>query len=432
MNAIKNKKALELKNKIQTQIAKYNSQLNSKKSFRQTQVLSLKKKYNAKSNDLVPQFENIVTADVYISAVTEILNNLKILYQNPDLLVESKKLPSDIQVALEYCNAVAKVDKQPDLHNLIKGLIDKHKALTDISITHETYVYFGAEQITHEDAEKFYPAIKHECNLVEDQYLSGALSKYNDLFQVQLQQPFIPQQIYQNFPLGNQFTQPLPQGQFIPQNMPQQQNQFTTQTLPQVPQFQPQNLSQPPQFTNQTQQIPQFINQTQQIPQFTPQNLSQPPQFTPPNSAQQPQFTPPNSAQQPQFTPPNSAQQPQFATQTLQQPPQFTPQNTQQLQNNLYQSPYQSDSPSPQNSNPTLPQPPQAPHQDAPQFTPQNAQNPTEENSYHPPQNSVPPPFAPPPFAPPPTAPPQLSEVAGNMTYPQVPVFGGQNGQGGK
>ena len=408
---LKSKKAQELKNKLQTQIAKYNSQLKSKASFRQTQIQSLKKKYNSKSNDLVPQLENIVAADVYIAAVTDIINNLKILFQNPELLVDGKKLPSEIQVALEYCNAVGKVDKQPDLRNLIKGIMEKHKALTDISITHETYVYFGAEQITHEDVEKYFPEIKSECNLVEDQYLASALSKYSDLITVPIQTAQFPNPV-----MNQQFYQP----QLFQQNL-QQTAQFPDpnllQTTQQVPQFTPQNLSQPPQFT------PQNLSQP---PQFQTQNLSQPPQFTPQNLSQPPQFPTQNLNQPPQFTPQNLSQPPQIQTQTLQQPPQFTPSNSQQ-------SPYaSSDSQPSQQDIQFLPPPAHLTAQNTQQYSPQNTANSTTDAPYQPPQGSIPPPFAPPPFTPAPTMPPQLSEVAGNMAYPQIPTIqNSQNDQGG-
>lgn len=349
----KAKKAEDLKNKIQIHIAKLNAIIREKKNFRASQVSSFRNRYIAKSPDLTVQFENVIKADICIEKATEALNHMHTLFRNTELLVDSKKLPEDIKFALEYCYYFSQVDKQKDLYNLLNDIIKIHKSKKHSRITHETKVFFQSEQVTLEDAAKYYPAIKNECALQEDQYLINALKKYDNIFQTSEPQAIPqfmqlngtqlmpglaqnPQLITQNTFQSPQFiTQDLTQApQFTNQNLAQPP-QFTTQTLPQVPQFTPQNLGQAPQLIPQNLgQAPQLTPQNLgQAPQFTNQNSIQPPQFTPQDLGQAPQFTPQSMSQSPQFTPQSMGQVPQFIPQNLNQPPIFTPQNPKQPPN---------------------------------------------------------------------------------------------------
>ena len=333
LQSVKNKKALELKNKIQIHIAKLNAVIREKKNFRANQIYSLQKKYMAKAPDLTPQFENVIRSDICIEKANEALNYLQVLFRNTDLLVDSKKLPDDIKHALEYCFYFSQVDKQKDLYNFLKDIDKIHKSKKHPRTTHETKVLFSYEQVTMEDATKYYPTIKNECNLIEDLYLFDALQKYKNIFQSSQQQT-LTQYIQPN---TTQFIQ-IPQQnlgqlqQFAPQTSPfdiGNLNQFqllTPQNLTQPPQFTTQNLSQPPQFNTQNLGLPPQFS-PQNPPQFNTQNLGQPPTFIPQDLNQPPQFNFQNPTQLSQLNTQNLGQLPQFIPQNLNQPPNFTPQN---------------------------------------------------------------------------------------------------------
>lgn len=348
---LKNKKAQDLQNRIQIHIAKLNSEIRTKKNFRDGQVASFKNKYNSRINDLTFQFENILRAEVCIEKATQAQNYLQLLFRCTELLVDSKPLPDDIQTALEFCFYFSKIDKQKDLFYLLSELTRTHTFRKRICQTHETKVYFNSEQVTLDDAKRFYPAIKKECLLQEDKYLYNALSKYNCIFndsenQTNTAFTFPPNSVSQsqtstqNIPQNVTQTMQLSQQNEVNQQLSRQnsaQNIQCSQTLNQPPVFTPVNLSQPPRFSPQNSmqniQLTQGMNQQ---PTFTPVNLSQPPRFSPQNSMQnikltqdmnsQPTFTPLDMSQTPCFSPHNSMQNIQL-TQGMSQQSTFTPVN---------------------------------------------------------------------------------------------------------
>lgn len=313
---LKNKRVDDIKNKIQIQMAKLHSDIASKKYFRSYKVQTFKKKYNARLNDLTLQFENIIKSDIDIEKTTQALNYLKLLYNNSELLVGNKPLPDFIQTALEFCFNFAIINMKKDLHNLLSELTKTNRFYKSKTVTTETKVHFNCDQVTIEDAKRFYPAIKMECSLQEDQYLANALSKYRCIFQsndaefnndqnssmssFQTNSTLSTQNMSQYLPLYEmnsthftentsqqiQFSQQniAQQNQFIPTNM-SQQNQLSTYDLYNTPQYASQHYSQPP--------------------QFTPQDLSQPPQYTYQSSTEISQFVPCNLSQFPNNTPEN-------------------------------------------------------------------------------------------------------------------------------
>ncbi|KAK8894532.1 hypothetical protein M9Y10_022966 [Tritrichomonas musculus] len=384
MKAIKNKKAQDFQVKLKIQISTNTSKVRAKTTFKASQINTLQKRYNEKAANLTNTVDNIIGADVYIETGNNLINNLNILYSNAEELF-GKTISPELQTALEYCYAFSKVDKQKDLYNLLNNIIKSHKAITDIAPTHETFVYFGSDSITKEDAEKYLPTLVTECGFTDNLYLAKALPNYSDLFQPQMP----PQQIYVNpggVPFQGQYYAPQ-SNQFATQDL-QQPGQFTTQSLTQTTQELPQGQVFIPQG-----QAPTFAPQNQtQI--YTSQNLPQGPTFTPQNLSQAPVFTP--QSQAPQFTPQDQSNSPVFTPQG--QPPQFTP--------------------PPQNTTQTLPQPPVFTPPSQPQFIPQQPQN----TSPQPSQGPTSPPFQPP-FAPPPASPNQLGNVAQNMDYPSIPTF---------
>lgn len=358
---LKNKKAQDLQNKIQIHIAKLNSEIRTKKNFRDGQVASFKNKYNARNNDLTFQFENILRAEVCIEKATQAQNCLQLLFRCTELLVDSKPLPDDIQTALEFCFYFSKIDKQKDLFYLLSELTRTHTFRKRICQTHETKVYFNSEQVTIDDAKRFYPAIKKECLLQEDQYLYNALSKYNSIFndsENQTNAAF-------TFP-PNSVSQSQTSTQSIPQNATQtmQSSQLNevnqqlsrqnsaqsiqcSQTLYQPPVFTPVNLSQPPRFSPQnSMQNIQLTQDMNQQPTFTPLDMSQTPSFSPHNSMQSIQLTQ-GMSQQPTFTPVNLS--PQYGSMpniqlpqpNVSQSPQYRQQNYEQQYAGqpLYQQP---------------------------------------------------------------------------------------------
>lgn len=352
---LKNKKAQDLQNKIQIHIAKLNSEIRTKKNFRDGQVASFKNKYNAKNNDLTFQFENILRAEVCIEKATQALNYLQLLFRCTELLVDSKPLPDDIQAALEFCFYFSKIDKQKDLFYLLSELTRTHTFRKRICQTHETKVYFNSEQVTLDDAKRFYPAIKKECLLQEDQYLYNALSKYNGIFndsenQTNAAFTFPPNSVSQSqtstqsIPQKATQTMQLSQLNEVNQQLSRQnsaQSMQCSQTLYQPPRFSPHNSMQNIQLT-------QDMNQQ---PTFTPLDMSQTPSFSPHNSMQSIQLTQ-GMSQQPTFTPVNLS--PQYGSMpniqlpqpNVSQSPQYRQQNYEQQYAGqpLYQQPeYNSD-----------------------------------------------------------------------------------------
>lgn len=242
----------DFQNKIRTQISTCRHQLKQKDTFLGTQVNTLKSKYLKSSSDFAKTFDIIVSANVYIKGANDLLSDLTILQQNAELLFDKATLPSQIQIALEKSYAVAKINKQKDLFNLLTPIVRIHHCMTDIAASHESLVYLGIDPINEKDVQEFYPKIKSQCQFEENQYVRESLAKYS--FVLQPQFSFNPPN--QNFyPPQNMQPQLYQQGS-NPQTFPQ--NGFSGLPPQQFPQngfsgLPPQQFAQnglPPQYNN--------------------------------------------------------------------------------------------------------------------------------------------------------------------------------------
>lgn len=313
----KAKKAQDLRIKIQVEIAKLNSYINNKRNFLGNQMVFLQKKYFIRAPDLTFPFENIVNAYICIEKATKTLNCLHVIFQNSDLIFDKKELPDETFNALEYSYYFSKINKHRDLYDLLSDLTRTRKFKKYPYATHETKVLFGTDQVTMEDAEKYYPEIKRECILQEDEYLANALSKYKSIFQNSLQQNIQEKQTFLQISPISSFQQNQidfsQQDQIIMQNPVQcmqpnmmQFQQFSQPNLLQNQQGYLSDTPQPPQFTPQF--IPQNVDMMQQygVQNYQQQNYQQP-IFIPQSQAndqinqqvQYPSFPPIDSNEQP-------------------------------------------------------------------------------------------------------------------------------------
>lgn len=258
--------------KLQVQVSTCRHMLKQKNAFLSTQLDSLKKKYMTCGLNFDKTFDIIVSTNVYIAGANDLLSDLTILHQNIDLLFDKKILPSQIQIALEKCYAVAKMNKQKDLFNLLTPIIKNHKCMTDIIASHESLVFLGIDPINESDVQKYYPTVKNQCGFEENQYVRQSLAKYSSVFQPQYQNQFSQQYSLQNLSPQCGFQSYPPNNSSVPQP---QYNSSNLQPQPSPINFTPQYDS--INFQPQTANFPPQYNSANFQPQLNPTNI--PPQY---------------------------------------------------------------------------------------------------------------------------------------------------------
>lgn len=268
------KKAEELKRDTLTQIAYFRSQAAKKETAQKAEINMFRQKCNnCNAKDMDDTFSFITESDIYLKGSDEIINKLNMIMGNADLLSKKGTLPPDVQIALEYVDAVYEIMKGRGINvnyqKTIKSLMKTHHGNKGALCPHEVLVFFGMEKCTDEDAINTFNQLKLNYGIQDNDFLRSALTQYGCVFtspltqnttqtlQNTMPQPGIDPVLAQQFGFSPGIPMPVypqpfpvipPQNLYSSQNVPQQTNM--TQHVPQTfaPDIPPQNIPGMPQF----------------------------------------------------------------------------------------------------------------------------------------------------------------------------------------